>query len=79
MGVTVLNRLDSDGSTAATSLALTQFLLAEALHVDPAELLQQHQSSPPPTATAQEYAALLGALLHDLSGAVPAVIAKVLQ
>lgn len=75
--VAVLNRLDADGIAAAPSLTFAQFLrLAETLGVDPAELLRPDEAGPPlaPDGPAPDDAALLGALLHDLTGTVPAVV-----
>jgi len=73
--VAVLNRLDAGGITNAPSLTLAQFLrLANALDVDPGDLLTvEHQVRADPDGQPED-PATLGALLHDLNGAIPAVV-----
>lgn len=72
--IAVLNRLDARGLTSAPSLTLNQFLrLADTLGVDPRELLAEGRPVEQPR-TPEQDVALLGALLHDLTGAVPTVV-----
>lgn len=79
--ITVLNRLDAGGINNAPSLTLAQFLrLANALDVHPGELLTAEDPGLPDPDTQPEDPAMLGAILHDLTGAIPAVvIAQVLR
>lgn len=74
--IAVLNRLDAGGINNAPSLTLAQFLrLADTLDADPGDLLSTEQSPPIGSADATDSdPATLGALLHDLTGSVPAVV-----
>jgi len=73
--VAVLNRLDAGGITTAPSLTLAQFLrLADCLDVHPGDLLtvERHVRADPDAQP--DDPATLGALLHDLNGAIPATV-----
>lgn len=71
----MLNRLDAGGIANAPSLTLAQFLrLADALDVDPCDLLSvEHPVRTDPEGQPDD-PARLGAVLHDLNGAIPAVV-----
>lgn len=79
--VTVLNRLDAGGIGSAPSLTLAQFLrLADCLDVHPGELLTTERPVHTDPDTEPDDPAVLGALLHDLTGTIPAVVvAEVLR
>ncbi len=73
--IAVLNRLDADGITSAPSLTLAQFLrLADRLDVRPHDLLTEENQPGSDGDSEPDDAATLGAVLHDLTGAVAAVI-----